>query len=71
MISRNQPAFPRVESGGHDEVAYNGLTKREYFAGLAMQGYISNSHNGAPRGFEDVAERSRKFADALLLELQK
>ncbi len=43
-----------------------GLTKREYFAGLAMKGVIANSSNA---GF--VASLSVKLADALLAELDK
>ena len=34
-------AYPIIDSSG--EVLANGLTKREYFAALAMQGFASNS----------------------------
>ena len=56
------------------ESHYKGLTKREYFAGLAMQGIlndpqpISNSINDNVRL---TAEHSVKYADALLEELSK
>lgn len=43
-----------------------GLTKREYFAGLAMQGMASNDLT-----YEDIAHDAVKMADALLKELDK
>ncbi len=46
-----------------------GLTKREYFAGLAMQGILSHSFG---RGDStELAIESIKLADALLKELEK
>jgi hypothetical protein len=49
------------------EVKFGGITKREYFAGLAMQALIS----GNSTHFSDIPEKSVIFADALLLELDK
>ena len=37
----NQPAFP-VENFAFTNPNGDGLTKREYFAGLALQGMLSN-----------------------------
>lgn len=47
-----------------------GLTKREYFAGLALQGVLSNSdtYNLSP---ETAASHCIACADALLSELEK
>jgi hypothetical protein len=45
-----------------------GLTKREYFAGLAMQGYLNERHS---LDNKTLAEWSVKMADALLAELEK
>jgi hypothetical protein len=42
------------------------LTKREYFAGLAMQGMVMSDLK-----FEDMAHDAVKMADALLAELRK
>jgi hypothetical protein len=42
-----------------------GLTKREYFAGLAMQGMLASDYRG------DINIMAVKFADALLAELRK
>ena len=51
MKNANQPAFPEVNSeiikiGGEDAlntVTNGGLTKREYFAAMAMQGFINTN----------------------------
>lgn len=49
-----------------------GLTKREHYAGLAMQGILSN-HNVDPLKFGDklISELSVFFADALIAALEK
>lgn len=43
-----------------------GLTKREYFAGLAMQGVCSANNSVSTTVYESV-----RLADALILELNK
>lgn len=43
-----------------------GLTKREYFAGLAMQGAMMSNYS-----VNMIAETAVKMADALLKELDK
>lgn len=48
------------------EVSTQGLTKREYFAAIAMQGVIQ--HYSTP---ETVAQISVQMADALLKALEK
>jgi hypothetical protein len=48
---------------------YNGLTKREYLAGLAMQGLMASPGNDFT--FEQWATRAVMMADALLAELAK
>lgn len=54
-----------------------GLTKREYFAAMAMQGYLSgpvnhylNQGNMRSDGEKIVAEWAVSYADALLKELE-
>jgi hypothetical protein len=60
----------------NDPKEYNrpmiGLTKREYFAALAMQSYAGGEYIGQ-RGMphEMIAEWSVKMAEALLKELEK
>ena len=65
---RDQAAFPMVEN--KDTISYNkGLTKREYFAAMALQGLLSQSQ------FLINSEKFAKFAveaaDALMAELNK
>ncbi len=52
-----------------------GLTKREYFAGLAMQGLLSNPNGGMTEGSgrtfspDGISDLALKHADALLEKL--
>lgn len=78
----NEPAFPlKLKEGEKYSGMSNidGLSKREYFAGLAMQSAISDVHvqfwmktdsryNGENFA-EVVAVNSCEFADALLKQL--
>jgi len=50
----------------------NGLTKREHFAGLAMQGILANKQYNPPRRAkaELMADDAVFFADALLAALE-
>ena len=47
-----------------------GLTKREYFAAMALQGYLASYAGGgsSPKS-NNVAKMSVEYADALLKEL--
>jgi hypothetical protein len=46
MKNSDQPAFPIVIEGTEEDINVDdGLTKREYFAALAMQGVLANSSN--------------------------
>jgi hypothetical protein len=47
----------------------SGLTKREWFAGQALAGYMTREH--AVAAPEDVAKLMCRFADALIAELAK
>jgi len=75
MNNSDLPIYPtghQNNDGTLDPYHYSGLTKREYFAGVAFQGITSNS-SFVPND-EDVkyaAALSVKAADALLLELSK
>jgi hypothetical protein len=59
-------AFPQTYEYNNGTVAHFGLTKREYFAGLALQAVISSNRYGE---FE-IPYWAVKYADALLLELE-
>jgi hypothetical protein len=80
----NSPAF----GGAYDDVLISdaeefppvklqrrarGLTKREYFAGLAMQGICQGIACDYSRGpcNQAAAERAVSLADALIAELEK
>jgi hypothetical protein len=60
-------AYP-ITDGCGDVLSY-GLTKRELFAAMAMQGLIADHENNAPH--DVFAEVSVEMADALLKELEK
>ena len=42
QINLNDSAFPIFDSDGELLIRNKGLTKREYFAGLALQGILSS-----------------------------
>lgn len=49
---------------------FNGLTKREYFAGLAMQALITNrDREDEYADYDEVAMDAVEYADALIREL--
>lgn len=77
MENKNQPAFPdpmraAPESVSNQDAHLNptGLTKREYFAGLAMQALIS-SHPGQAHNQAQGVTVAVAWADQLLKELEK
>lgn len=59
----------------HDfEMARAGLTKREHFAGLAMQARLQDitpNSWGEPEYYKQIAKQAVNHADALLAELDK
>lgn len=66
MSNENQPAFPVFLQEG---LSYNshvdaGVSKREYFAGLAMQGLLASGRT------DNVEQAAVLFADHLLKELE-
>jgi hypothetical protein len=81
MENGKKPAFSVAlrDNGNALHSEAMGLTKREYFAGLAMQGLMSNSEfiKGGSFDFESrkTAERvsriATKVADELLKQLEK
>jgi hypothetical protein len=68
MNNADMPAAPLGKDGSFKNAI--GLTKREHFAGVAMQGLITLTGSfGADE--EITARRCLKMADALLAELDK
>lgn len=76
MENKNEPAYPSggsFDSEGREcNSGWPGLTKREYFAGLAMQGLLANDWQGYAKRSEEcdvLAQTAVNFADALLTSL--
>jgi hypothetical protein len=69
MENGEKGAFACVDS--QKQYLQEGLTKREYFAGLAMQSYANNYYSDDEGSFQIIARRSVKIADYLLEELEK
>lgn len=89
MSKPNEPAFPQTNEQRYSDPIHGvvrpldiygeapaGLTKRELFAAMAMQGVVQrppelNTVYDAIRDAPSVAQCSVAFADALLAELAK
>jgi hypothetical protein len=81
MCEANEPAFPGLqtferfndERGAYEEYTLpaGGLTKRQYFAAVAMQGLTANSVPGQHHMPANLAQEAVQYADALIAELEK
>ena len=58
-------------AGGRGYGPNTGITLREHFAGLAMQGLAANANTNASAKSEAVATRAVEFADALIVALEE
>lgn len=73
MKNGDMPANPMTNEQARDSFLMmhnetpDGVTKREYFAGLAMQGIAGRPGSTL---YSDAAFEAVKFADALLNQLQ-
>ncbi len=79
MKNANMPVSPMLNEHGcpqhHSSVLLQegqvtGLTKRELFAAMAMQGFLSNKGHATHFNPEDDAKYCIRIADALLAELE-
>jgi hypothetical protein len=61
MSKADEPAFPTDA-----KVLRRGLTKREYFAAMALQGFLAASWNN-----DDTADKAVRHADLLLAALER
>ena len=68
MKNADMPAFPVEETSNSESLSF-GLTKREYFAAMAMQGFVTCKDNIIDHKL--AAINAVKYADALLEELEK
>lgn len=66
MTNANDMAFPLFDG----ETCATGMTKREYFAAKALQGYIAAGGNGMPEP-EQLALYAVTAADALIKALSE
>ena len=68
-----EAAFPAIAIGQDNSFYVSGLTKREHFAAMAMQGIMSNQKllENLDEIDGGVAGHAVRHADALLLELEK
>ena len=78
MTQPNELAFARpyskvVDHGIPEEFSQqDGLTKREYFAAMAMQGMLANNAEGNTQwNYDIIAQHCCKAADALIEQLNK
>lgn len=66
------PAFPILvqTSNGNATVHDNGMSLRDYFAGMALQGHLSNPAHPS-YDIQSLAEECYAMADAMLSERDK
>jgi len=70
---KDEPAFPQtIDDMGTMRSVTQGLSKREWFAGMALQGMLSaNFHSGMVKHDAPLAaKQAYVFADAMLKEGQ-
>lgn len=71
--NKNTPFKPNNAWDSESDNGFGGLTKREYFAGLALQGLLANRwsmENGSYQS-EDIVKQAISNADELLKQLEK
>lgn len=66
QVGPNDLAFPSITYEGIDS---SGLTKREYFAAMALSGLLTNGQSDV--SVEGDAKDAVRLADALISELNK
>jgi len=72
MITGNEPAMPFTTDADRDTELHEGLTIRQHFAAMAMQGLFSNHLMVDQFGCGDaLAAEAVKIADSLIAELNK
>lgn len=73
----NEPINPvELQHQDHEMLAkdygqFKGLTKREYFAAMAMQGLLVNGMQLGMTHEEEISKQAVVYADALISELNK
>lgn len=67
-MANEEKSLPWVHPGNWSD-KYGGITKRELFAAMAMQGLLANGHKGGFFGPAGTAKEALSIADALLSAL--
>lgn len=73
QINNGGAAFPSVGNPDTEQMVH-GMTLRDWFAGMALQALLSNSHSGVVKAFakhgdmagEAFAESAYHFADDMI-----
>lgn len=70
--NKDLPAFASVAISGGESYQQDGVSKREYFAGLAMQGVMThaNLYQNGEYCHDYYAKMCVEMSDALLKELE-
>jgi len=71
MTNGNEAAFPEVQEQPQFNDYTYGLTKREYFAAIAMGGMFTNEMLVGPDEYLNIAKDAVIAADALIEALNK
>lgn len=71
MTNKNPDSEPIHPRNYNDDTLFFGLTKRELFAAVALQGLLTNHHKLPCASYEDFSEDAVRHADALIAELGK
>ena len=67
----NETAFP-FQSANNEYIPHRGLSKREYFAAMCLQGFIMYSEVSSTEGNkEEKVKRAISYADELLKQLSQ
>ena len=69
-VSRDSDEMIPYQFGNHDFVT-PGLTKREHFAAMAMQGLLASWGQHDVAAADEIVSDAVTFADALLAELER
>ena len=77
-VKNGENMIHSFNSTDYSQGNFEGLTKREYFAGLAMQGLISNPNIKRPtpsyiddgKEYSDFSKVAIEYADELLKQLE-
>lgn len=67
MTLHNEPAFPMLDPNSN--YSQYGLTKREYFAAMAMQGFLSSWGKHDVDSFKGICTDAVFIADELIEQL--